>query len=259
MKKEILEKILKEYKEGSSLRKLRDKYNYSIGNLHYHLKKEGILRTCNIVKKIKTKNESLIGIFVGLFAGDGSKFKDRWKYVVKISLHKEDSALIQFIQKLSFEIFGKTFRVVLDKKTNKGNLIMESLFIFNFLDKYLFHKGYKTLTVRLKEDIQNYSFNFLKGFLCGLTLSDGYAKKRFVLPSISKGLVVNALEILKEMGFEAKMRFQDRQKYHENDQYKATLRTKETKTFKEVLNRFIEECGFKETIDSLKRYNSQAL
>src|SRR3989344_7901460 len=117
MQEEILQNIIHDYSDGYSLRNLKDKYSYSIGNLHYHLDKAGLLRKNNIIRSLRTNDPLAIGIFVGIWAGDGSKFKDGYSHTVKIHMNKNDTFLLEFLDSLISGIFGKNFRYVSEKET----------------------------------------------------------------------------------------------------------------------------------------------
>ncbi|MEK6835145.1 MAG: hypothetical protein AABX61_02680, partial [Nanoarchaeota archaeon] len=93
MNRDLIENAIQDYKNGNSLRQLNSKYNINISLLYYHLNKAGIIRKHNIVKSIKNNNEILIGILIGIWSGDGSKFIDRHAYTIKIHLNKNDIEL----------------------------------------------------------------------------------------------------------------------------------------------------------------------
>ena len=223
--------------------------------LYYHLNKAGVIRKYNIVKSIKNNNEILIGIFIGIWSGDGSKFIDRHAYTIKINLNKNDMELIKFIRYIMVEIFDKDFRFVPEKETNQGTMILSSKFIYNFIDKYVYYNNNKTLTIELKESLNNYSRDFLKGFLLGLTLSDGYIKERFIFNVISKNLVGNLNYILEKLNYSPKFSIVRRNNPKWHKLYKISLNKKSTILIKEFLNNIIFLSGFNTNINELKRYN----
>lgn len=198
MHKSILKKIIRDYKNGYSFKKLNKKYNYSVGNLYYHLNKTSFIRKNNIVKQLKNNNQLLIGIFIGIWMGDGSKFKDRWSYVIKIHLDKRDILLTNFIKEILLNLFDKTCRVVLEKESNRGTIIMNSKFIYDFIDKYTLYQENKTLTIKLKRRTSKYNQDFMNGILIGLILSDGFMKGRLIFNTISKELSKVMYNMLKE-------------------------------------------------------------
>ncbi len=254
MKEKILEDIIKDYKSGSSLRKLKDKYNYSVGNLHYHLKKKNVLRNNGIVHSIKSDNQLLIGAFIGLWAGDGSKFIDRSAHTIKVHINKNQEELIQFIENMIFELFFKKISHTAEEKTNQCTIRFFSKFIYNFIDEYLDYRKNKKLTVKLKKNLNDLDEFFLKGFLLGVTLSDGYFKDRFVFSSISKGLIRDVFLILCKFGFDPRITIQDRSKYGWYEINRLYLIYKESGLFKSFLNDAIACCGSDANIDSLKGY-----
>ncbi len=259
MQEEVLQSIISDYSTGHSLRKLRDKYRYSIGNLHYHLDKAGLLRKNNIVKCLRVYDTLAIGIFIGLWAGDGSKFRDGPSYTVKIHMNKKDVVLLEFIRDWILRLFAKKFRYVAEKETNRGLIVFSSKFIYNFLDDYLAYEDNKTLTVCLKDKLSFYSIDFLRGFVLGLTLSDGYIKERFVFTSISKRLAKNAFSILKIFGFEPCVYFHGPGRYGKHNQFRIVLNKEQTRLFKIFLQNAINSYGFDATLDQLKSYPQKPL
>ncbi|HLC56649.1 MAG TPA: LAGLIDADG family homing endonuclease [Candidatus Nanoarchaeia archaeon] len=251
MQKHIIKAITKDYKNGCSLRKLRDKYGYEINTLHYNLKKKNVLRTIKIVRSVRN-NSLLIGLFIGLWAGDGSKFREKWMYTVKIHLNKNDKELIKLIKKLMLRLFDINVNLSTEKNNNKGTIRFRSRFIYDFIDLYLSYKEYKTLTVRLK-NVNKYPKNFLRGFLLGATLSDGYIKKRFVYTSISKNLIRDIDLILKKFNYNAAVYKQDNHRKHRL--YNLVLNPSQTVNFKDFLNKVIRECNSNKSIEQLKGYN----
>ncbi len=250
----ILEKIIKDYKNGDSLKKLKTKYDYSIGNLYYHLNKRSLMRKNNIIKFLKNNDQLSIGILIGIWMGDGSKFKDKWSYVIKIHLDKRDTLLINFIKNILLIVFGKTCRVVLEEESNRGIMIMNSKFIYDFIDKYTAYKENKTLTIKLKRNINQYNNDFIRGVMVGLTLSDGYIKDRFVFNTISKRLASNVYNIFKKYSYNPAISHQPRKKYGWYDLQRVSLNKKETLLFRSVINDILTKYGSSYTIDSLKRY-----
>lgn len=240
MEKDILKKIISDYENRYSLRKLSKKYGYSVGNLHYHLTKINIIRKNNIIKAVNIFDEFLIGIFIGLWAGDGSKFIDRGRYSIKFHLNKNDNNLINFIKELMLKLFNKNIRATLEKETNRATIIFYSKFIYNFIDDYVSYGENKTLTVRLKRDISNYSINFLKGFLVGMCLSDGYLKEKYILNLTSYELIKNNYEVLDNFNFESKIYLQNREKYGWSTLYSLKLNRLITISFIAFLNNAIK-------------------
>jgi len=205
MKPELKKELSELYLQGSSLRKLSSKYNIPKTTIYYNLSKDGFVRRHSIIRGLKSKNEFILGTFIGLWAGDGSKFLDtHGGYTIKIHLNKNDKILIEFINFLYTNMFQKKTILSDDgSTTNKASVKIYSKFVYNFIDEYIYHNRNKTYSVKLKPR-KMYSKKFLKGFLLGLILSDGYLKKDFVFTSVSKGLTRDIVYILKDFRFEVK-------------------------------------------------------
>ena len=240
MDKKILNHITKDYKDGFSLRFLSKKYNLGITTIYYNLKKIDVIRKNNIIKSLNNFDEFLIGTFIGFWAGDGSKFIDRGRYCIKFHLNKNDNNLIKFITELILNIFNKKINVVLEKDTNRATIIFYSKFIYYFIEEYVSYEENKTLTVRLKYNIINHSINFLKGFIVGMCLSDGYLKEKYILNLTSYELIKNNYEILNKFNFDSKIYSQNREKYGWNTLYSLRLNRETTISFKNCLNDFIQ-------------------
>ncbi len=61
----------------------------------------------NLVRELKTDDERLIGLYCGLWTGDGSQYYDHG-YTIKFCLNREQPELIGFVQELLLKLFGKT-------------------------------------------------------------------------------------------------------------------------------------------------------
>ena len=252
---DILDEIISEYKKGLSLRNLARKYNYNWNSIYYHLNKIGIIRRIKSIKHIKNDDKLLIGAFLGFWAGDGSKFMDGWKYTIKLHFNKNNTKLFSFINILTLNLFDKKVRLITEKGTNKGVIRIYSKFVYKFIDDYLSYERNKTLTIRLKYNMSKYSYNFLRGFLLGLVLSDGYIKKQFKFTSISKKLINNLYFVLKKLKYQPKIHIYPLHSYEKYNCYNLTLNTEQTTKFKEFLNNIIIDCKLSSNIQDLKGYN----
>ena len=59
----------------------------SNGSAHKYLTLKHLIRKQNIVRELKTHDERLIGVYVGLWMGDGTQYKDGHNYTIK-NMHK---------------------------------------------------------------------------------------------------------------------------------------------------------------------------
>lgn len=84
---------------------------------------------------------------------------------------------------------------------NTIDVAVSSLSYINFIKKYLTWDKDKTFSVRLRDNLNNYSNDFLMGFARGLMDTDGFLNPgNVVCACISKDLIDNLSEILKKFG-----------------------------------------------------------
>ena len=207
--------------------------------------------TQNRVDHLRNNHDLLIGLYCGLWAGDGSQFYDKG-YCVKICLHDKNKKLIEFVQKLLFDLFGKTSRYVLDHGKNSGIIIFKSKFIFQFVNKYLRYEQYKTYTVQFRDNISKYSTLFLEGFFLGAMLSDGYLQKRLVYQTISIGLAKNIRDLLRLFGYHPNISTARREKYGWNDLHAVYISQKETFLAEQQLSAILQKVNYNGTFITLK-------
>jgi len=200
MKTELQKEICEIYKSGDSIRTISRKYSIPKSTIYDNLNIFDIVRKHAKIIDMKDRSQLAIGTLVGLWAGDGSRYIDKnGRFTVKIHLSKNDRNLIEFIKFLYGKLFGKEPKLYSSNRNgNSASLKIDSKFIYYFFDKYLSYdpKGRKVYTVKLKASIDRYPRGFLKGFLLGLVLSDGYLKDCFCFATVSKGLAENIIEIL---------------------------------------------------------------
>ncbi len=186
------------------------------------------VRKLNIVNKILSADERLVGTYIGLWMGDGTQYRDRWNYRVKICSNKEDQLLNEFIQQIILRLFGKTSALIKEKKTNRAYIKFSSKYISEYVKNYVTCEKNKTTTVRLSSEIESYGPSFLEGCLLGLALSDGYLKEKFLFNVTSPGLADNMMNLLTYFGFKPSIYIHKRKKYGWHDLYMVHLRSKES-------------------------------
>ncbi len=238
------------YKEHGSLRKVSKISGISVNTIDKYISKLVKINRKTIVKNLKSNDDLLIGIFIGLWAGDGSRYYDKG-YITKIHYHKQNPFLKKFIQQIVKKLFAKEVRQYLDGK-NRASIKIHSKFIYYFPEKYLLFNSNKTLSIQLKKSLDNYTEEFMDGFLLGLMLSDGSIKRRFCFTSISKALISNVSEILFNKGFSPKSIISDRTKYGWYDLRQIYLNSKESKQAIFFLNNISERANWFEGIEKLK-------
>ena len=204
----------------------------------------------NIVRCLKSTDQFLIGLYNGIWAGDGTQYYDRG-YVIKICCHAKDQNLINFIRNLLKTLFGKNRSNVRYEERNRALVKINSKFIYYFVYNYLTFENHKTYNVRLKEKINFYSKDFLEGFLIGLTLTDGYLKERFVFNVTSFYLAANVFDILKLKKYHPSWYTASRSKLGWKDLHRVSLTKRESQILKSDFDNFLK--GFSShTFDELK-------
>ena len=251
LSQEEIQKICNLYKIYGNLREVSLKSSRSIGAIHKYLSSNGLIKSHNIIKALSTNDNRLIGVYIGLWLGDGTQYRDRHNYTLKICSNKEDIYLNNFIQNLIFKIFNKTTTLFKETNTKRAYIKFHSRFIFNFIYNYVtMLEGKKTYSVRLKEKTNSYNQEFLEGCLLGLTLSDGSLKNNFVFSVASEGLAINMKDILIRFGFNPHFRIQKR--INKANAYIVYLNIKESQKLKEFLNKIVRDVGLNYSFHELK-------
>ena len=119
-----------------------------------------------------------------------------------------------------------------------------------FIDKYLIHEKNKTLTVRLRRNVEYYSNKFLRGFLLGLMISDGCMKNKFVFTTISEKLAKNVEEILNIVGYKSHHYVQKNRNW--KDVHRITLTKNESCNILKFLDNALTECNSRDNFSQLK-------
>jgi len=193
--------------EGKSLYFISRKLNLGKTTVYYHTRKI-IGRKIKLIK-VNEADDEKIGEFLGMFAGDGHYFRDKvnHKYIIRLSIGISESEIKDYYSNIITFVFGKSPRIY----EQKSVYIIEisSKEVVNFIKKYLkWIDGFKTQTIKLIGDIDNYSIGFIKGFLRGLIDSDGYVRKErqeIYFGTVSKCLLENFTSGLKKFNFKFKV------------------------------------------------------
>lgn len=242
--------IIALYSKHKSLREVSRRTGIGVSTLWYRLQKAGVL-----VKKSKVDaiaaDPLLTGTYVGLWAGDGSRFRNNG-YITKIHLDKRDDALSAFCKEVIFQLFGKRVSLYLDgKNDNRASLKIHSKFVYEFPTKYLTFSDDKSKTIALKKEE---SAAFVEGFLLGITLSDGYLKNRFVLSTVSQNLAAQVSGMLIKRGLAPQTYVHKRARQGWNDLYMVRLGKRDSLRLEESLNQTLRNLGFTYSVCQLKRY-----
>ena len=245
-----IQALCEAYRNTGSLREVGRKFSRSQNTVGKYVSKFYKIKTKDIITHIKTNNELLKGLYVGLWLGDGTQYFDRRSYVVKICGNKNDKLLNKVIYNLIYRLFGKKAYLIEEKNTNRAYIRLHSKFIFHYIFNYVQFKENKTYSVKLKGGLNSYSDNFLKGCLLGLALSDGSLKERFVFGVTSKGLALNMKAMLLKFQFSPYMRLQNRP--NKATFYTVTLSPKESRYLQEFLSAIIHSIGYDYSFYELK-------
>jgi hypothetical protein len=87
------------YKEHNPLRKVSAITGIPVSTLWYKLSKQGLIHKQVRVSSIAEDSDLLKGTYLGIWAGDGSRYYNNG-YITKIHVHKKDTLLIEFIKML---------------------------------------------------------------------------------------------------------------------------------------------------------------
>lgn len=258
MKTKVTFQLIKEfsnlYKNGHPLRAVAKKYSVSPNTVKKYLQNNGVMVRCkNIVYDLKKNDELLIGLYIGIWAGDGTQFLDKG-YKIKICCDRRNKDLTQYFQKIICNLFDKQTRIVLEKTDNRSYIVFKSKFIYSFVYKFLDFNEDKTYSVCLNNSLSTYSDQFINGFFLGLMLTDGYLKTKFYFNSISIGLAQNVSDILKKFDMSPEVYVHNREKYGWRDLNMVRLNRKESSKALCLLDRIIEETGDRRSFSALKGY-----
>lgn len=252
--KEMTMEFVELYKNGSTLRNIADVKRISPNTVKKYLLLNNIkINTLNIINKLYSNDDLLIGLYVGVWCGDGTQYKDRGRNTIKICCNSKDSEMISFYQSLLLILFNKKSKVTYEDR-NRALIRFYSRFIFDFVLEYVEYKKNKTHSVLLKQPIENYSKEFINGFFLGLMLSDGHLNKKFSFNVTSPGLADNMISILIKWGYNPRRYIHKRKKYNWKDLIMITLIKKESKNVLILLDEFLQKAGSKFNFIELKGY-----
>lgn len=248
------ERLVKLYSQGMSLRAISRKENMSPNTVKKYLMLQGIkVETKDIIHCVKNNDELLVGLYLGVWSGDGTQFYDNG-YKIKVCCDKRNYEIMKFFQELILELFDKKTRIATEKKNNRSYVIFNSKFIYNYVYNFLNFNKTKTYSVHLKKPINSYSNRFLKGFLLGLTLTDGYLKQNFHFNTTSEKLAGDVVSILNKFGFSARKYIHDRRKYGWKNLHMISLKKEESNKILSLFNELLEEMGYYKSFSVLKGY-----
>lgn len=229
-----IQTIKKLTKEGYFLNSICSKIKKPKTTIYYHFRK---VRGRTYFKIIPSKNEELIGEFIGLFAGDGSYHRDlTYRHIVKLHFAKSEEPFTkELIQKILIKLFDKGPMVFVEG--NKLNLVYYSKEIYNLIKKYLDWNllEAKTYSVRLKT--REHKLPFIVGFIRGSIDSDGHlSQKRVTFASVSNLLINDISFFLNHLGLKHGLYCQKNRKGNRRDLYSIEIKRGDLTKFMEVIN-----------------------
>ncbi|MFT4250239.1 MAG: hypothetical protein ACMXYD_02675 [Candidatus Woesearchaeota archaeon] len=240
------------YEDYPSLKRVSRELGYSPNTVKKYVQEDFVVTKQNLVKKLRSRDERLIGLYVGMWMGDGTQFRSEGGYIVKVCLDSRNSELIAFTQWMFSELFGCVSWALTEKGNNRGYVKVHSKFIYEFIRKYCFFDDNKTASVRLKNSVQEYSREFLEGCLLGLTLTDGYLRRTFRFNVTSVALANNMKDILLYFGWSAKTYIQKRDNPRWASLIHTTLLVKDSREVTCVLDECLEQLGYGKKFKVLK-------
>ena len=250
--KKIVQNLCILYKQGFSLRSISKKTGFSVNTIKKYLVVNKIQVKCKeLIYKLKSSSESLIGLYIGIWSGDGTQYYDQG-YRIKICCHSENQLMMDFFNYVLSELFGKTVTHIAKERQHRGLLRFNSRFVFNFVYGYIKHEDNKTHSVQLQNRLSGYSSEFLEGFILGLTLTDGYLKERFYFNVTSKGLAKNVYDILSSWDFSPNHYVHNRAKYGWKNLHMVSLTKSESKKLLSVLDSTLNHIGYSRNFKEIK-------
>lgn len=211
------------------------------------------INTQNVVKRLKSRDQRLIGFYIGLWMGDGTQYVDKGSYTVKICCNKKCKDLNLLISKSIEMLFGVRPRLFEETATNRAEVKLWSKFVFDFPRRYVnFQSNNKTSTVQLRNSWHVTSNEFREGCLLGLMLSDGSLLGQLRFHVTSQGLAYDMICLLQYFGFHPRKYMQKRAQKSHKDLHMVWLTRPESRSMNRKLDLILNELGCSIPFTSLK-------
>jgi hypothetical protein len=184
--------------------------------------------------------EEKVGELIGAFAGDGNYYwhktispKHKITYCLSNITDKEYAWYISnLLKKLNLNSM-----IFVNKKQNRIDVTVNSKEFIAFIKRYLVWEKDKAHTIRLRNNVENYSNKFLIGFARGLMDTDGFLNEgNAICACISKRLIDNLDKIFKKFKIITSRRCVKRERPRRDLYYVRALREK--------LNNYNKYIGF---------------
>lgn len=165
--------------EGDSLSIIMKKTGLGKTTIHYNVKKYKARQKKELINNL---SDEKVGQLMGAFAGDGSYYYWPWK-IDRGGLHRVKYNLsLKTDLNYALHLFGLLRQLNLNPfiskriKKNLAELCVNSQAYIEFIREFLIWEGKRTYSIRLKQGLDKYSEEFLKGFVRGLMDTDGYVE-----------------------------------------------------------------------------------
>ena len=182
--------------EGYSINKISKILHVNKSTIYYHYKKiKGKLKKEVTIRR----DDSLIGEFIGLFAGDGCFYKTKnYCYRIYLFFNIKESEYVKNLINILFNLFNK--KPYIFKRENRLIILYTSKEIYNLIKEYLIWDKHKRKTHTVSLINKKYSKKFKISFLRGCVDSDGYiSSKKINFATSSLRLAKNIKNFLSDL------------------------------------------------------------
>ncbi len=247
----VVEVLRDAYAKTGSLRLVARVYDLSPNTVRVYVRDMGVA-TQESIRALRTKDDFLIGLYVGLWMGDGTQYPDRGEFIVKICCNADCRKLNALVQYVFLRLFGKQSRIFEARPSRSAVVKCSSKFIFRFISQYtIIGSPSKTLTVRLRKPPHVHSRQFIRGCFLGLMLSDGSLKQQLRFNVTSVALAQDMMDILLILGFHPKKYVRPGQQ-NRQDLHLVWLTRPESRKASELLDELLKELGYVDRFTDLK-------
>lgn len=246
------------YEASQSLRCVSRETGHSVNTVKkYVLLRRNICSQKSIVRSVASNDDLLLGVYVGLWMGDGTQYYDTSKksYVVKICVDSRNMQMNAFIMGVFQKLFSKESSLQkVRRRGHSATICVHSKFIYQFIQQYCEWEKIKTHSVRLKLNVSCYSDSFCQGCFLGLMLSDGYAKDRLIFNVTSLYLAKNFFSLLRCWGWHPKYSTIDRSSHGWKTLHRVSLSSEESRQALCFLDNSLRNLGSTLNFKEIKGY-----
>lgn len=232
---EVKQLIIREVHKGKSLNKIAELTKLGKTTVYYYMRK--ITGKKYVPLELKLTDTEVIGEVIGFFAGDGryAVSNKGWDRRILFYFNKDEIPVINYYRDSIAKIIGK-LPTLMEQKSVK--IVQVHIRVFcDFIISYLSFQKRKVKTIQLKDKMLLKNKKFIRGFIRGLTDSDGYVRKgrkEIYYGSISKNLFSDFLKGLDFFGLKYKVYVQKGRGY--SDFYKVRLSGEEVDKFIDLIS-----------------------